>query len=249
MITGVGSICDSLFQEYAKANRVDIRHLQAAGVVGDIAYCPVSRVGELQGLRMENGDQSEFYRAVSLDVLKEMSRDPSKRVIVVAQNPPMGNSNKTDVIHAALVGRLCNVLITDDYTADDLRKRFVGLDLTLFSADGGPRMSRSAKPPAVERAVASTNAVRWCSLLSGVWGTYSPFGQTLACCVKRPSQRPEPRSPRAKTPRAPRSRGRMTKSRGRQAPERACEKPVGRGMGLEPTLRGESAAGGREHPR
>ncbi len=121
VITGVGSIRDSLFKQYCEANGFDIDRLQAEQlIVGDIAYCPVTRTGEPRKLYDKDRRECEFYRAVSLEVLREMSSDPYKRVILVARNTR--ESNKTDPIHAAITkdAHFCNVFITDDTTAHDL---------------------------------------------------------------------------------------------------------------------------------
>jgi hypothetical protein len=127
VITGVGSIHDSLFRVYC-GTEFNIDKLQKEElVVGDIAYCPVTRMGEPRVLRDENDAEWEFYRAISLEVLREMSSNPNKRVIVVARSERDNNDEnrgrKTDIIHAAIAAKLCNVVITDSFTADDLRKR------------------------------------------------------------------------------------------------------------------------------
>ena len=121
VITGVGSIEDSLFREYLTANSFDVDRLQKVQwVVGDIAYCPVTRVGEPQTLSKDN-QEWEFYRAISLEVLREMSQEDDKKVLVVAIDTP--ESKKTNIIHAAIAesAKFCNVLITDVTTADTLK--------------------------------------------------------------------------------------------------------------------------------
>ncbi|MBW7989340.1 MAG: hypothetical protein FVQ84_04890 [Planctomycetes bacterium] len=120
VITGVGSFEDSLFRTYSDAYTLDIEHLKKQRVVGDIAYCPLDRTGNLQTLLDENGKESEFYRAISLNVLQEISADPAKKVIVVARD-----TIKADIIHAVIYrgnkpGPYCNVLITDEPTAMQL---------------------------------------------------------------------------------------------------------------------------------
>jgi DNA-binding transcriptional regulator LsrR (DeoR family) len=127
VITGVGSIDSSLFRDYSKAYSLDIDHLKEQRVAGDIAYCPLDRAGNLQDLLDKDKQKWEFYRAISLDVLQEISANPAKRVIVVARN--FGENTKTDIIHAVIYkhkkhGPYCNVLITDDGTAEELVIKF-----------------------------------------------------------------------------------------------------------------------------
>jgi DNA-binding transcriptional regulator LsrR (DeoR family) len=127
VITGVGSIDSSLFREYSDAYEFDIEHLKKQLVVGDIAYCPLDRTGNLQNLLDKSKKEWEFYRAISLDVLQEISADPAKKVIVVARNSAY--QTKTDIIHAAIYrdgehGPYCNVLITDEPTAKQLLLKF-----------------------------------------------------------------------------------------------------------------------------
>jgi DNA-binding transcriptional regulator LsrR (DeoR family) len=124
VITGVGSIKDSLFKQYCEASAFNINHLiNEQSIVGDIAYCPVTRMGEERELRDKENRVCEFYRAVSIKVLKEMSHNPSKKVILVARNS--SKSRKTDPIHAAITeeAHLCNSVITDSATAEDLYVR------------------------------------------------------------------------------------------------------------------------------
>lgn len=122
IITGVGTIRDSLFRDYCSYYDVDINHLKnVQHIVGDIAYCPVTRVGEHRQLS-KNNSEYQFYSAVSLDVLAYLSSQKDKRVILVARNAP--ERDKVDPIHAAIAGatQYCNVLITDHETADKLHK-------------------------------------------------------------------------------------------------------------------------------
>lgn len=124
VITGVGSINSSLFRTYCDAYKLDVEHLRKQLVVGDIAYCPLDRTGNLQTLHDEKGKESEFYRAISLKVLQEISADPAKKVIVVARN-----EIKADIIHAVIYrdnehGPYCNVLITDEPTSKQLNIKF-----------------------------------------------------------------------------------------------------------------------------
>ncbi|QDT94843.1 sugar-binding transcriptional regulator [Gimesia aquarii] len=122
IITGVGTICDSLFRDYCSYYKVNIDYLRnVQHIVGDIAYCPVTRVGEHRQLS-KNDSEYQFYSAVSLDVLGQISSQKTKKVILVARNAP--ERDKVDPIHAAIAGatQYCNVLITDHETADKLHK-------------------------------------------------------------------------------------------------------------------------------
>jgi DNA-binding transcriptional regulator LsrR (DeoR family) len=123
VITGVGSIKSSLFKQYCEASGFDLNTLaRDEKIVGDIAYCPVNLLGEPRQLRRDGRDYV-FYSAVSLDVLTGMAKLQDRKVILVARNA--GDKNKVDPIHAAIGGysQHCNVLITDQDTADELLKR------------------------------------------------------------------------------------------------------------------------------
>lgn len=122
VITGVGSIKDSLFKTYCEQNGFDMEHLETQErIVGDIAYSPVTRIGEPRVLTKDE-EQYVFYNAVSLDVLRQMSNAPRhKKVILVARNTP--ESNKVDPIYAAIGHRhhqYCNVLLSDHSTAKSI---------------------------------------------------------------------------------------------------------------------------------
>jgi DNA-binding transcriptional regulator LsrR (DeoR family) len=118
VITGAGSIGDSLFTDYCEQHRFPVAELRnQKNVVGDIAYNPVTRTGNLVVLTDQDGKEYVFYSAISLQVLTEMSSDPLKRVMLVARG-----KSKIDPIHAAIApdAHLCNVLITDVETAYNL---------------------------------------------------------------------------------------------------------------------------------
>jgi len=124
IITGVGSLADSFFVGYCRANEFELDQFHMHHIAGDIAYNPVDNIGEPKHLLNKKGETCEFYCAVSLEVLREMSYSSSKRVIVVARNSK--TSKKIDIIHAAIYGDhpLCDVLITDDETAEGLFAKF-----------------------------------------------------------------------------------------------------------------------------
>jgi DNA-binding transcriptional regulator LsrR (DeoR family) len=119
VITGVGSIKDSLFRTYCEEYKFDLKLALDDGIVGDIAYCPVDRYGKPRVLRKDNKEY-EFYSAVSLNVLTELSKSSDKKVILLARNSAA--SNKVEPIHAAIGGehQHCNVLVTDHVTAKEL---------------------------------------------------------------------------------------------------------------------------------
>lgn len=119
IITGVGSIKDSLFRAYCERYGFDIDQQVQDHIVGDIAYWPVTRGGQLRGLR-KGKDQYVFYVVVSLKVLSQLSKKQDRKVILVARNTP--ESKKVDPIYAAIGGTspYCNVLITDHITAQEI---------------------------------------------------------------------------------------------------------------------------------
>jgi len=120
VITGVGSSKSSLFRQYCAENHIEVKGLEdRLGIVGDVAYWPVTRTGEQQKL-IKDGTEYEFYTAVSLGVLQEISKGEGKKVILVARNDPTGS--KVDPIRAAVVGRYCSVVVTDSGTARDLHR-------------------------------------------------------------------------------------------------------------------------------
>ena len=83
-------------------------------VVGEINYQPFDgkghlvRQAELEGL-------TKRVIAVAAERLRDMTRQHGKLVIAVAGGP-----YKLDAIRGALLGRLCNVLITDEEVAQAL---------------------------------------------------------------------------------------------------------------------------------
>ncbi len=127
VITGVGSVRDSMFHKYCQDNGIDTDRLKDDLVVGDITYHPITRMGEERSIYSSDSKQGEkkkleFYCAVSLDVLREMNQDQNKRVIVIARGNKQ--ADKTEALHAAITSQenqhnnaLCNVAITDCQSA------------------------------------------------------------------------------------------------------------------------------------
>jgi DNA-binding transcriptional regulator LsrR (DeoR family) len=83
-------------------------------VVGEINYQPfdgnghIVRQDELEGL-------TKRVIAVAAEHLRDMTRQHGKLVIGVA-----GGRSKLEAIRGALLGRLCNVLVTDEEVAHAL---------------------------------------------------------------------------------------------------------------------------------
>ena len=85
IITGVGGLTESLFTTYCGQHKIEIKDLKEHGhVVGDIAYWPVTKRGELYSLE-DQDNKYVFYSAVSLDVLKSLSDNPNRRVVLIVQ--------------------------------------------------------------------------------------------------------------------------------------------------------------------
>jgi deoxyribonucleoside regulator len=114
----IAPLYDEEYQQYRGKRALEDRlesagitreELRALRVVGDISYALFDDRGEgieqLEGLFLRLGTGA--YREMA-------SAYPQKRVVVLA------GSYKTKVLRAALMGRLLNVLVTDDYTAEQL---------------------------------------------------------------------------------------------------------------------------------
>lgn len=86
-------------------SRSQIQALKAAGAVGDIAL----QFFDKNGTKIKSAIDAQII-SLGIDAIRKIPR-----VIGVA-----GGSDKTDVIRATLLGRLINVLITDDSVAADL---------------------------------------------------------------------------------------------------------------------------------
>jgi len=81
---------------------LDERDLQ--GAVGDVNYSFIDEQGESR-------KEWRLFLSLQAEQLRQMAKDPSKRVVVIA------GQQKLKILRAALKGRLLNVLITDEITA------------------------------------------------------------------------------------------------------------------------------------
>jgi DNA-binding transcriptional regulator LsrR (DeoR family) len=115
-MVGIGAVGPETpgFCSIAEHYGVSPQKLTAMQVVGEINYQPFDghghlvRQDELEGL-------SKRVVAVAAEHLREMTRQHGKLIIGVA-----GGRYKLEAIRGALLGRLCNVLITDDEVAQAL---------------------------------------------------------------------------------------------------------------------------------
>lgn len=110
------SIFSSLATEYGLTLSEDI--------VGDLAFTAINRFGEPIPLRLSKGGSSDsflFFSAVRPEVLREMSLDSQKAVILVAQHSP--GKNKVPAIYASVRGegkKYVSHLVIDQKTAEEL---------------------------------------------------------------------------------------------------------------------------------
>lgn len=88
---------------------IDEAWLKQQHIVGDISYSFFNEKGETK-------DQWRFFLTVGVEHFKQMARDSRKRVVIIA------GKHKEAVLKVALRGGLCNVLITDEGTAEALVK-------------------------------------------------------------------------------------------------------------------------------
>jgi deoxyribonucleoside regulator len=88
---------------------IDEGWLKQQGIVGDISYSFFNGKGETK-------DQWRFFLTLGVEHFREMAANPKKRVVLIA------GKHKESVLKVALRGRLCNVLITDETTAETLLK-------------------------------------------------------------------------------------------------------------------------------
>jgi deoxyribonucleoside regulator len=119
-VTGVGDIDPDTPGVCALAvelGGVDSQRLRELGAVGEFNYQLIDREGnEVEAVELERVRTQVI--GVGIDRFRELSREHGKTVIAVA-----GGKKKADAIHAALEGKLCNVLITDHEVAVDLIER------------------------------------------------------------------------------------------------------------------------------
>ena len=115
-LVGIGAVGPETpgFCSIAEYYGVSPQKLKAMKVVGEINYQPFDgsghlvRQNELEGL-------TKRVIAVAAEHLREMTRQHGKLIIAVA-----GGRYKFEAIRGALLGRLCNVLITDEEVAQAL---------------------------------------------------------------------------------------------------------------------------------
>jgi DNA-binding transcriptional regulator LsrR (DeoR family) len=113
---GIGAVGPETpgFCSIAEYYGVSPQKLKALKVVGEINYQPFDgngylvRQAEIEGL-------TKRVIAVSAEHLREMTRQHGKLVIAVA-----GGRYKLEAIRGTLLGKLCNVLITDEEAAQPL---------------------------------------------------------------------------------------------------------------------------------
>ena len=78
--------------------------LKKAGAVGDLSYSFMDSMGKV----VRVGGLERFFLSLSLEQIRKIAADPTKRVVVVA-----GGRFKREPLRAVLRGKLCNVLFTD----------------------------------------------------------------------------------------------------------------------------------------
>jgi DNA-binding transcriptional regulator LsrR (DeoR family) len=118
-MVGIGAVGPETpgFCSIAEHYGVSLQKLTAMKVVGEINYQPFDGQGhlvrqdELEGL-------TKRVVAVAAEHLRDMTRQHGKLVIGVA-----GGRSKLEAIRGAVLGRLCNVLITDEEVALALVQR------------------------------------------------------------------------------------------------------------------------------
>ncbi|RPJ31099.1 MAG: MarR family transcriptional regulator, partial [Planctomycetaceae bacterium] len=117
-MVGIGAVGPETpgFCSIAESYGVSPQKLKAMKVVGEINYQPFDgeghlvREAEIEGL-------TKRVIAVAAERLREMTRQHGKLVIAVA-----GGHYKIEAIRGALLGKVCNVLITDEAVAQALMR-------------------------------------------------------------------------------------------------------------------------------
>jgi deoxyribonucleoside regulator len=94
-----------VLKEFGKVG-LDLKTLKGKGAVGMMNHNYFDQRGQQIG---------EYFLTVSVQDLKDMSRNAEKKVVLVA-----GGVHKFDAIQAALSHRMCNMLVTDHRTAQRL---------------------------------------------------------------------------------------------------------------------------------
>src|SRR5436190_21779532 len=113
VLVGIGQIAEQTpgFCSLAETYGVSVRRLRELGVVGEINYQPF----DVEGHLVDHPELRVLMRrmlAVDGDRLRELSRQEDRTVIAVA-----GGKAKVTAVRGALLGRFCNVLVTDEDVA------------------------------------------------------------------------------------------------------------------------------------
>lgn len=116
-----GSMLAKMADVFEELFEVQIYDLAARKeITGDIVYAPVNYLGEPIPIETKGGEEVFFYAAIEPRVLREMSKDPIKCVMLAASYSP--NKSKRSAIRAALHGTepYASVLVIDEETAKEL---------------------------------------------------------------------------------------------------------------------------------
>jgi DNA-binding transcriptional regulator LsrR (DeoR family) len=121
-LVGVGVIAEQTpgFCSLAESYGVSVKRLRQLGVVGEINYQPF----DVEGRLVDHPELRVLMRrmlAVDGDRLRELSRQEDRTVIAVA-----GGKVKVNAVRGALLGRFCNVLVTDEDVAAAIVKGEAG---------------------------------------------------------------------------------------------------------------------------
>src|SRR5437764_1010651 len=113
VLVGIGQIAEQTpgFCSLAETYGVSVRRLRELGVVGEINYQPF----DVEGHLVDHPELRVLMRrmlAVDCDRLRELRRREDRTVIAVA-----GGKAKVTAVRGALLGRFCNVLVTDEDVA------------------------------------------------------------------------------------------------------------------------------------
>src|SRR3989441_3866648 len=119
VLVGIGQIAEQTpgFCSLAETYGVSVRRLRELGVVGEINYQPF----DVEGHLVDHPELRVLMRrmlAVDGDRLRELSRQEDRTVIAVA-----GGKAKVTAVRGALLGRFCNVLVTDEDVAAAVLKK------------------------------------------------------------------------------------------------------------------------------
>ena len=112
ILQGVGPLYpEATFARVAKKLDLEYSELEKMGIAGSICHTPVDRNGNpITLLNMQN-----LAITIPLDRLRELARDKSRQIILIA-----GGEEKFEIIKTTLKGRYCNVLATDANIASRL---------------------------------------------------------------------------------------------------------------------------------